>query len=177
MKMNFRKRSLSFFLCMMLIVAAAFTTTGCNDKTNGVPASTVTETMQVEAVSEPETAALTETETEEKQTEAEKTADVQILGEGNTVFPLSVVDKEGKETLFEIHTDKATVGEALLELEVVAGEEQQYGLYVKSVNGITADYEVDKTYWAFYINDEYAQTGIDQTNIVEGDSYSLRVEK
>ena len=87
------------------------------------------------------------------------------------------VDGEGKETLFEIHTDKTTVGEALLELELVAGEVQQYGLYIKSVNGITADFDVDKTYWAFYINDEYAQTGIDQTKIEEGTSYSLRVEK
>ena len=53
---------------------------------------------------------------------------------------------------------------------------EDYGLYVKEVNGITADYDVDGTYWAFYINDEYASTGVDSTNITEGDNYSFKVE-
>lgn len=187
MNMNFRKRSLSFFLCLMLIVAMAFTTTGCNDKAEDAARSTTEGTVQAEADAVEE-AARTEAADGEKtaassdagtQEEPAKTAaeEVQILGEGKTIFSLSVVDGEGKETLFEIHTDKTTVGEALLELELVAGEVQQYGLYIKSVNGITADFDVDKTYWAFYINDEYAQTGIDQTKIEEGTSYSLRVEK
>ena len=52
-----------------------------------------------------------------------------------------------------------------------------YGLYIKSVNGIVADYDVDATYWAFYINGEYAMTGVEMTPIAEGDSYLLKVEK
>ena len=80
------------------------------------------------------------------------------------------------EETFEVHTDKATVGEALLELNFIAGDDSEYGLYVKTVNGITADYDKDGVYWAFYINGEYAQTGVDSTNIAEGDSYSFKVE-
>ena len=87
-----------------------------------------------------------------------------------------MVDKEGNETVFEIHTDKTTVGEALLEVGLIDGDVEDYGLYVKEVNGITADYDVDGTYWAFYINDEYASTGVDSTNITEGDNYSFKVE-
>lgn len=45
------------------------------------------------------------------------------------------------------------------------------------VNGIIADYDVDKTYWAFYINGEYAMSGVDTTKIEEGAAYSLKVEK
>jgi hypothetical protein len=86
------------------------------------------------------------------------------------------VDKEGSETQFEIHTEKETVGEALVELGLIAGEESEYGLYVKTVNGITADYDKDGVYWAFYINGEYAQTGVDSTKIAEGESYSFKVE-
>lgn len=88
-----------------------------------------------------------------------------------------MVDKEGQETNFEIHTDKEIVGEALLELGLIAGEDGQYGLYVKEVNGITADYDVDQTYWAFYTNGEYAAAGVDTTPIEEGTSYSFKVEK
>lgn len=100
-----------------------------------------------------------------------------MLGEGETKFTLTVVDKEGNETLFEIHTEKETVGDALLELNLIEGEDGAYGLYVKTVNGITADYDADQTYWAFYINGEYASTGVDTTKITAGDSYSFQVEK
>ena len=47
----------------------------------------------------------------------------------------------------------------------------------KTVNGITADYDVDQTYWAFYVDGEYAMTGVDATDIVEGSQYMFKVEK
>ena len=99
-----------------------------------------------------------------------------IVGEGEKSFVFTVTDKEGNETEFEIRTDKTYVGEALLENELIEGEESDFGLYVKTVNGITADYEVDGTYWAFYINGEYALTGGDTTEIVDGATYSFKVE-
>ena len=52
-----------------------------------------------------------------------------------------------------------------------------YGLYVKTVNGIKADYDKDKAYWAFYVNDSYAMSGVDSTEIKEGEVYSFKVEK
>lgn len=78
---------------------------------------------------------------------------------------------------FEIHTDKTTVGEALLDVDLITGETSEYGLYVKTVNGITADYDADQTYWAFYVNGEYATAGVDSTTIEEGATYSFKVEK
>ena len=100
-----------------------------------------------------------------------------VLGEGQTKFSFTVVDKDGNATEFEIHTDKATVGEALLELNLIAGDESEYGLYVKQVNGITADYDVDQTYWAFYVNDAYATGGVDTTAVEAGAKYAFKVEK
>ena len=99
-----------------------------------------------------------------------------VLGEGENVFPLTVVNTAGEETNLEIHTDKEIVGEALTELDVIAGEDGDFGLYIKSVNGEFVDYDADGKYWAFYINGEYAMTGIDQTTITEGDAYTLKVE-
>ena len=49
--------------------------------------------------------------------------------------------------------------------------------YVKKVNGITADYDVDQSYWGFYIDGEYAMTGVDGTSIEEGRIYRLAYEQ
>ena len=114
---------------------------------------------------------------QENPSSAGQEVSVNKLGEGKTQFNFTVVDKDGKETAFDIHTDKTTVGEALLELGLIEGEEGAYGLYVKQVNGITADYDVDQTYWAFYVNGEYAMSGVDTTEIENGAEYSFKVEK
>ena len=104
------------------------------------------------------------------------TAQVTEVGQGAKSFDFTVVDGEGNTTEFWVSTDAETVGEALLEAGLIAGEDSAYGLYVKTVNGITADYDVDGHYWAFYVNDEYASTGVDSTVIEDGAVYSFRVE-
>ncbi len=98
------------------------------------------------------------------------------IGKGAVTLTAKVVAGE-EEITFTVHTDKKTVGEALLEAGLVSGDETAYGLYVKVVNGITADYDVDQSYWAFYIDGEYAMTGVDSTDIVEGTVYSLEYTK
>ena len=92
-------------------------------------------------------------------------------------FTFEVVDKDGNTETFAITTDKATVGEALLAEGLIAGEVGQYGLYVTEVNGIVADYNVDRTYWAFYVDGAYASSGVDTTDVVDGSTYSFKVEK
>lgn len=153
MRLRSSKRMISWFLCMMLIVAMAFTTVGCNTKKQDDGSQSATQAGEI-VVSEDN-----------------------ILGEGQNKFFFTVVDKDGNETVFEIHTDEEMVGEALLALGLIEGEAGDYGLYVKKVNGITADYDVDQTYWAFYVNGEYATSGVDTTPVTEGESYSFKVEK
>lgn len=154
MKKNYNKKVSSFILCTVLIVAMALSTVGCNGSKDSA------DTSGAES--------------------AQAGADVQReggeLGEGSREFALTVTDKDGNETQFTIHTDKEIVGEALQELNLIDGEEGEYGLYVKTVNGITADYDTDGVYWAFYVNGEYAASGVDVTEITEGDSYALKVE-
>jgi hypothetical protein len=94
------------------------------------------------------------------------------LGEGSKTLVVKV-EVEENTVAFTIHTDAETVGEALLAHGIIAGEESQFGLYIKQVNGMTADYAIDQTYWAFYINGEYAMTGVDTTPISESEVYSL----
>ena len=142
-----RKKLLSLNLCMVLIAAMALFVTGCSDKTDK--------------------AALTTTVYESGS----------VIGEGNTSFTFTVADIDGNEFVFEVKTDKTTVGEALLDTGIIAGDDGEFGLYVKEVNGITADFDADGTYWAFFINGEYAMTGVDETDVEAGASYALMVEK
>ena len=99
------------------------------------------------------------------------------MGQGATSFAVEVRDAQGNATEFTVKTDEKTVGAALLKLNLIAGEQGQYGLYIKQVLGITADYEKDGTYWAFYIDGQYAPTGVDMTDIVPGSAYTFAVEK
>lgn len=164
MRMNRKTKHTSFILCMVLIVAMALSTTGCNGSTKqNAPTGT-------------ETTAETKADAESSDNTDSSRSENTVLGEGSVTFPFTVIDQDGNETVFEIHTDKETVGEALAELGLIAGEEGDYGLYVKTVNGITADYDTDGKYWAFYINGEYAATSVDSTPVAEGESYSFQVE-
>ena len=147
MKTTIFRKPLSFFVCIVLITAMALTAIGCNDNKTRDPYYTVT------------------------------VNDGAVLGEGAKEFSLEIVDGEGKSVNATVKTDKATVGEALLDLKLIAGDDDQYGLYIKCVNGITADYDVNRTYWAFYIDGEYAMSGVDTTDIVEGAKYALKIEK
>ena len=144
-------KSLSHIVCIVLFAAIALFTTGCNDnKQNKIDSSL-------------EGSITTQT-------------DITELGEGKTEFLFSVTDVDGKETAFKIHTDKKNVGEALLELDLISGDEGPYGLYVKTVNGITLDYDKDRKYWSFYVDGGYATSGVDTTEITDGDSYAFKAE-
>ncbi len=144
----------ALILCFVLIAAMALFATGCKEQKKESPDTT-------DAVT----------------TGYENSDTVTNIGEGENQFTFKVVDKDGNETVFCVNTDKTLVGEALMELGLIEGEEGDFGLYVKKVNGIVADYDVDQTYWAFYVNGEYAMSGVDTTEIENGAEYSFKVEK
>ena len=94
------------------------------------------------------------------------------LGKGETTVQVEVKAEEQSVT-FTINTNKTNLGEILLDCGLIAGEEGPYGLYVKAVNGITADYDVDQSYWSFCKNGEYMMSGVDSTEIADGEHYEF----
>ena len=98
------------------------------------------------------------------------------FGTGEKVVEVEVIAQE-KAVTFTINTDKETLGEALLEYKLITGEQGAYGIYIKAVNGITADYDVDKSYWAVTKADEYMMTGVDSEKISGGEHYELTYTK
>lgn len=145
---------LSSLLCAVLIAAMALMTAACGD----------TQTTPAEDTAG-QTGAAQET------APAEPTS----LGEGETTFSLTVTDPDGQETAYEIHTDAETVGDALESLDLIAGEEGDYGLFVTTVDGVSLPSDGDQ-YWAFYIDGAYATSGVDQAEITAGASYALKAE-
>ena len=78
-----------------------------------------------------------------------------------------------KSVTLTIYTDAEFLGEALLSHNLIDGEMGQFGMYIKSANGIIADYDEDQSYWGFFKNGEYMMTGVDATKITDGEHYEL----
>lgn len=165
--LNFKK-ILSAVVCIALIAAAVLSMASCkNSETPGLSSDTTSEAAASANAASDNTDA----------SESAKEPQAREIGEGATEFTLIVADLEENEKIFTVKTDEKTVGDALVKLGLIEGEESEYGLYVKTVDGVTADYDTDQTYWAFYINGEYASTGVDSTDISAGASYELRISK
>lgn len=165
MKQHF-SRSLICLILVLLLAAAGLQ--GCAPKTpettapeTTAPATTTAASETVTVASEPSSLA------EETPTE---------LGEGAKSFTFEVTDVDGSTKYYTVHTDAETVGEALVALGLIAGEDSEYGLYVKTVDGVTLDYDTDGKYWAFYVDGEYATAGVDSTAVTDGASYAFRAE-
>ena len=93
--------------------------------------------------------------------------------EGAKEITVTVVHKDGSEKVFTYHTDEEYLGPVLLAEGLVEGEQGPYGLYIKAVDGVTADYDVDQSYWSLYVGQEPALQGADTTPIADGDSFRL----
>lgn len=98
------------------------------------------------------------------------------FGEGAKTVTVKVI-AEDKSVTFTVKTDAKTLGEALIEHGLIAGDMGDYGLYIKYVNGIRADYDLDKRYWNFTKNGEYMMTGADMTEIADGEAYEFTYAK
>ncbi len=154
----------------MLCAATVICLTGCAK--GGTSAETSAVTTPADAVTSAETAADTDTSAlTGLWADADYTTDTE-LGSGKTTVKVAVTAEERTVT-FTLHTDKTTLGDALLEHGLIAGEQGAYGMYIKTVNGMFADYDTDQTYWSLCKDGEFLSTGVDATAISDGDSFEL----
>ena len=157
MKLQITKRLLS----VILAVFAVFTVigmTGCGQKT---PENTPT--SSVAAKDEGLWADATYTE--------DKT-----FGEGAKTLTVEVIAGD-KSVTFTVKTNKENLADAMLEHSLVEGDNDQYGLYIKKVNGILADYDIDQSYWSLSKNGEALMTGASGTKIADGEKYEFTYAK
>ncbi len=86
---------------------------------------------------------------------------------------IAVTNKAGETTEQEVKTTARMLDIALVESGIVESNYDDYGLYILTVNGETADYSVDQSYWAVSKNGEYLMTGASSTPIADGEHYEL----
>ena len=86
---------------------------------------------------------------------------------------VAVTTKAGETTETEIKTTATNLGDALVQSGLVEDNQSDYGLYILTVNGETADYNVDQSYWAVSKNGEALMTGASSTPIADGEHYEL----
>ncbi len=94
---------------------------------------------------------------------------------GSKAITIEVVDKEQKSTMYELQTDAEFLRQAMEEAEGLefSGTEGAYGLMIDTVNGLTANFNVDASYWGFFVNGEYSQYGIDTQPVMDGDAFQI----
>ena len=97
------------------------------------------------------------------------------FGKGSKTVTVTVKAAEN-EISFTIHSDEKYLGDALLEHKLIEGDEGAFGIYIKKVNGILADYDVDKTNWGFYKNGEMMMVGVSSAEFADGEHYELVLE-
>ncbi len=100
---------------------------------------------------------------------------------GSKSYTLEVVDDNGETETYEGTTDAEYLRDVMDELAQEGdfsyeGTEGDYGLYIDTVNGLTADYNTDGAYWSIYVNGEYGQYSADLQPVADGDVFRLAYE-
>ncbi len=92
---------------------------------------------------------------------------------GEKSITVVVVHGDESEKSFAYTTTEEFLGPVLLAEGLVEGEEGPYGLTIYTVDGETASWEENQSYWALFIGAEYATTGADTTPLTDGETYKL----
>lgn len=90
---------------------------------------------------------------------------------GEKAITIEVIGKDGKSTVYELNTDAEYLRGALEETEGLTFADTDG--YVNTINGVTADYSVDASYWAIYVNGEYGNYGINEQPVADGDAFKF----
>ena len=101
--------------------------------------------------------------------------------EGSKSVVVEVENDKAEVKTYNAKTDAQYLSELMDELKASTdftyeGTGGEYGLYINSINGLTADYDKDGAYWALYVNGEYGQYGADQQPVNDGEIYRFKYE-
>lgn len=92
---------------------------------------------------------------------------------GAKTITVAVVLADGTQNDHTLHTDAENLRGALEEAGLVEGEEGPYGLYITTVDGVTADWDANGSWWCLTKGGEMLETGADDTPIADGDAFEL----
>ncbi|MDR1130989.1 MAG: DUF4430 domain-containing protein [Oscillospiraceae bacterium] len=90
--------------------------------------------------------------------------------EGAKAIQLEVVLVDGSSETHALKTDALYLREVLEENGLVSGDESAFGLFVTTVDGVTAD-DGNQEWWCFTKDGEQLMTGVDDTPVADGDHF------
>ncbi len=93
--------------------------------------------------------------------------------QGGKHITVTVVHKDGTKKDFPYTTEEEYLGPVLLAEGLVSGDQGEFGLFITTVDGEKADWNLDGSYWALYVGEEMAMQGVDATPITDGGLYKL----
>lgn len=104
-----------------------------------------------------------------------------MASQGTKSYTLEVVNKEGESKTYSGKTDAEYLSGLMDELAAEGdfsydGTTSEYGLYITTINGETADYNTDGAYWSIYVNGEYGSYGADAQTVTDGDAFKFAYE-
>lgn len=88
--------------------------------------------------------------------------------EGDKDITFTVVYKDAQSRVFEINTDEQYLANALADEGIIAYDAS--GLYT-TINGVTADYSADGSWWCINENGQMASVGMNELPIADGGAY------
>ncbi len=91
---------------------------------------------------------------------------------GSKEITVTVTHADESVNTFNLATDAEYLRGALEEQDLIAGVESEFGLYVLTVDGETAD-DTNQEWWSFTMGGEMLMTGVDSTPIADGDAYEI----
>ena len=91
---------------------------------------------------------------------------------GDKVISVTIVNADKTQKLFKISTDAENLGDALLQRNLVTEEEHKTGYYTY-INGVRADYTLDKAWWCFTKGGEEVMKGANDLAIADGDCFEI----
>lgn len=91
---------------------------------------------------------------------------------GSKTITVEVVHKDGKSVSFEYTTEKEYLGEVLTEEKLIDGETSEYGMFITTADGETAD-DSNQEWWCITKGGERLNSSVDTTPIKDGDKFEL----
>lgn len=91
---------------------------------------------------------------------------------GSKTITVEVVLTDGNSTETNITTDEEYLRGALEQENMIEGSESEYGLFVTSVNGVTAD-DSKQQWWCFTQDGGELMNGVDSIVIADGDHFEI----
>ena len=89
---------------------------------------------------------------------------------GAKTIVLEVVHGDESSKEFKIQTDAENLRGALEQESLIEGSDSEYGLFVETVDGETANMD-NQEWWCFTKGGETLMTGVDDTMIADGEHY------